>query len=45
MLQIEATAPNKFKFDTAGIEMEFDAAKNQMTLKQRGQAFVFTKEK
>lgn len=42
---LEATAQDKFKFDTAGIVMEFDAAKNQMILKQRGRDFVFTKEK
>lgn len=42
---LEATAADKFKFDTAGIFMEFDAAKNQMTLKQGGQEIVFTKEK
>jgi D-alanyl-D-alanine carboxypeptidase len=42
---LEATAPDKFKFDPAGIAMEFDAAKNQMILKQRGRAMIFTKEK
>ncbi|HKS28955.1 MAG TPA: serine hydrolase domain-containing protein [Pyrinomonadaceae bacterium] len=42
---LEATAPDKFKFEPAGIVMEFDAAKNQMTLRQRGQETVFTKEK
>jgi CubicO group peptidase (beta-lactamase class C family) len=42
---LEATAADKFKFDAAGIVMEFDAAKNQMTLKQRGRETVFTKEK
>ncbi|MBD0369927.1 MAG: beta-lactamase family protein [Pyrinomonadaceae bacterium] len=42
---LEATAPDKFKFDPAGIVMEFDAAKNQMILKQRGREAVFTKEK
>ena len=42
---LEATAQNKFKFDTAGIVVEFDTAKNQMTLKQRGRETVFTKEK
>ncbi|HJQ22845.1 MAG TPA: serine hydrolase domain-containing protein [Blastocatellia bacterium] len=41
---LEATAPDKFKFDTAGIVMEFDAAKKQMILKQRGRESVFTKE-
>jgi len=42
---LEATAADKFKFESAGIVMEFDAAKNQMTLKQRGRETVFTKEK
>jgi D-alanyl-D-alanine carboxypeptidase len=41
---LEATAADKFKFDTAGIIVEFDAAKNQMILKQRGRETVFTKE-
>lgn len=41
---LEATGKNKFKFDRAGIVMEFDAAKNQMTLKQGGRETVFTKE-
>ena len=42
---LEATAQDKFKFDKAGIIMEFDAAKSQMILKQRGRESVFTKEK
>jgi CubicO group peptidase (beta-lactamase class C family) len=42
---LDATAPDKFKFDGAGIVLEFDAAKNQMTLKQGGRETVFTKEK
>lgn len=42
---LEATAQDKFKFDTAGVVIEFDAAKNQMTLKQGGREIVFTKEK
>ncbi len=29
---LEATAKDKFKFDTAGVAMEFDTEKNQMTL-------------
>jgi CubicO group peptidase (beta-lactamase class C family) len=41
---LEATAQNKFKIETAGIVLEFDAAKNQMTLKRRAQETVFTKE-
>ena len=42
---LEATDANKFKFDAAGIVMEFDAEKDQMTLIQAGKARVFTKEK
>ena len=42
---LDATAQDKFKFDQAGIVMEFDAAKNQMTLTQGGRVTVFTKEK
>ena len=42
---LDATAPDKFKFDLAGIVAEFDAAKNQMTLRQGGRVTVFTKEK
>ncbi len=41
---LEATAPDKFKFDAAGVAIEFDAAGKQMTLRQRGREFVFTKE-
>ncbi|HSK70820.1 MAG TPA: serine hydrolase domain-containing protein [Pyrinomonadaceae bacterium] len=42
---LEATAADKFKFDTAGIVLEFDAAKNQMILKQGGRETVFNREK
>jgi nitrous oxide reductase accessory protein NosL len=42
---LEATAADKFKFDTAGIVLEFDAAKNQMILKQGGRKIVFTRVK
>ncbi|MGC2234866.1 MAG: serine hydrolase domain-containing protein [Pyrinomonadaceae bacterium] len=41
---LEATAQDKFKFEQAGIVLEFDAAKNQMKLTQRGRETVFTKE-
>lgn len=43
-IPMEAVAPDKFKFDPAGIMLEFNAAKNQMTLKQAGREFVLTKE-
>ncbi|HEU0046742.1 MAG TPA: hypothetical protein VFQ43_03925, partial [Nitrososphaera sp.] len=45
---LEATAQDKFKIDNgtpAGIVIEFDAAKNQMTIKRSGGERVFTKEK
>ncbi|MCG3163433.1 MAG: Penicillin-binding protein 4* [Acidobacteria bacterium] len=45
---LEATAQDKFKIDNgtpAGIVFEFDAAKNQMTIKRSGGQRVFTKEK
>jgi CubicO group peptidase (beta-lactamase class C family) len=42
---LEAVTKARFKFDTAGVVMEFDADKNQLTLKQGGREFVFTKEK
>jgi CubicO group peptidase (beta-lactamase class C family) len=42
---LEATAADKFKFDTAGVVIEFNVEKNQMTLKQGGREFIFTKEK
>lgn len=41
---LDATAQDKFRFEPAGIVMEFDAAKNQMVLKQHGRETVFTKE-
>jgi D-alanyl-D-alanine carboxypeptidase len=45
---LEATAQDKFKLDNGtptGIVFEFDAAKNQMTIKRNGGERVFTKEK
>lgn len=44
---LEATAQDKFKIDNGtptGIVIEFDAAKNQMTIKRDGGERVFTKE-
>lgn len=41
---LEATAENIFKFEQAGLVLEFDANKKQMILKQGGQEFLFTKE-
>ncbi len=41
---LEATTENKFQIEGA-VVVEFDAAKNQMTIKRRGGERVFTKEK
>jgi CubicO group peptidase (beta-lactamase class C family) len=41
---LEATEKDKFKFDQAGVIMEFNPEKNEMTLKQGGGNFLFTKE-
>jgi D-alanyl-D-alanine carboxypeptidase len=41
---LEATAADKFKIESADIVFEFDAAKNQMTLKRGGRETVFIKE-
>ena len=43
-LPLEAMAQDKFQVESAGVVLEFDAAKNQMTFKQRGRELVFTKE-
>jgi CubicO group peptidase (beta-lactamase class C family) len=41
---LEATAQDKFQIEGA-VVIEFDAAKNQMTIKRRGGERIFTKEK
>jgi D-alanyl-D-alanine carboxypeptidase len=41
---LEATAEDKFQIERA-VVVEFDAARNQMTVKRRGGERVFTKEK
>ena len=41
---LEATAQDKFQIEGA-VVFEFDAAKNQMTIKRSGGERVFTKEK
>ncbi len=43
-LSLEATEKHKFKFDTAGIEMEFKPTDNSMILKQGGGIYTFQKE-
>ena len=42
---LEATAEDKFQIEAARAIFEFDAAKNQMTVKRRGGERVFTREK
>ncbi len=42
---LDATAKDKFKFDAAGVVIEFDTEKKQLTLKQGGQQYLFTKDK
>jgi CubicO group peptidase (beta-lactamase class C family) len=41
---LEATAADRFKFDQAGVVMEFNAAEKTMVLKQGGAAFNYKKE-
>lgn len=41
---LEASAINTFKFDQAGVVLEFSPAEKQMKLKQNGHEFLFTKE-
>lgn len=43
-LLLEPVSQGVFKFDPAGIRIEFDAAKPAFTLKQGGGSHVFTKE-
>lgn len=41
---LEATSLKSFKFDKAGVVLEFNDNKTQMTLKQGGKEFLFVKE-
>jgi D-alanyl-D-alanine carboxypeptidase len=41
---LEATSDTVFKFEQAGVVLEFNSSKSQMTLKQGGKEFLFTKE-
>jgi D-alanyl-D-alanine carboxypeptidase len=41
---LEATAQDKFKIESRGVVLEFDAAKTQLTFKRGGQDVLFTKE-
>lgn len=41
---METAGKDQFRFDRAGIEIEFNPAEKKMTLKQGGASFAFTKE-
>ncbi|WP_118950868.1 serine hydrolase domain-containing protein [Taibaiella helva] len=41
---LEATATDQFRFDAAGIVLEFKPDQKEMTLKQGGGTFLFTRE-
>lgn len=43
-IPLEATALDKFKFDPAGILIDFDRGKNELTLRQGGGSYVFVRE-
>ncbi len=42
--RLDAVAPDQFKFDAAGIVLEFSPKQKEMTLKQGGGTFLFTRE-
>jgi len=42
---LEAMSTTSFKFEPAGLVLSFDQLKNQLTLKQGGGSYLFTKEK
>lgn len=42
---LEATEKDIFKFDPAGVVIEFNPAKQELTLKQGGGSYLFKKEK
>jgi D-alanyl-D-alanine carboxypeptidase len=42
---LEAIEKNKFKFDQAGVKIDFDTDKNEFILKQGGVSYLFTKNK
>ncbi|MNY55623.1 hypothetical protein D3C86_1916150 [compost metagenome] len=44
-LQLEAVEQNKFKFEPAGIVMEFNPANTELTMKQGGKTYLFTKDR
>ena len=41
---LEATAKDTFKFDQAGVVIEFEPAKDVLILKQNGGEFTFIRE-
>lgn len=41
---LEATAKDKFKFEKAGVVIEFNPTKGSLVLKQNGGEFTFVKE-
>jgi hypothetical protein len=43
-ITLKPTGRGSFSFEQAGVVIEFDIAKNEMTLKQGGGTFLFTKE-
>jgi D-alanyl-D-alanine carboxypeptidase len=44
-ITLKPTGKDSFSFEQAGVVIEFDIAKSEMTLKQGGGTFLFTKEK
>jgi len=42
---LETAGTDKFKFTQAGIEIQFNEAKSEITLSQGGQSFIFTRDK
>lgn len=45
LFPLDPTEKDKFKFDPAGIILEFNSDKNELTVKEGGNIFLFTKEK
>jgi len=45
LFPLDPTEKDKFKFDPAGIILEFNPDKNELTVKEGGNIFLFTKEK
>ena len=42
---LEPVATDQFKFEQAGVLIDFNTVKNELTLKQSGGSYLFTKEK